>query len=92
MIQRTPRVKIMDRMMTEEPVDSPCIKVCVVDLQTEHCIGCGRSRAEIAGWVGLSSDEKRNVISLLPQRLVDMTAGRRRKGGRGMRRNELNEC
>jgi len=79
----------MDRMMIDEPVDSPCIKVCVVDLDSEHCIGCGRSRGEIAGWVALSTQEKRNVVSQLPQRLVEMTAKRRRKGGRRMRRSEF---
>lgn len=78
--------------MTDEPVDSPCIKVCVVDLESEHCIGCGRSRREIAGWVALTPDEKRNVLARLPGRLADMTAKRRRKGGRRTRRSEMNQC
>ncbi|MEM8647051.1 MAG: DUF1289 domain-containing protein, partial [Pseudomonadota bacterium] len=30
--------------------DSPCIKICVVDPETDLCIGCGRTKAEIAGW------------------------------------------
>ena len=74
--------------MTDEPVDSPCIKVCVVDLDTGHCIGCGRSRSEIASWPSLDTDEKQNVIANLPVRLSEMTAKRRRKGGRRQRRSD----
>lgn len=73
--------------MTNELVDSPCIKVCVVDLDTGYCIGCGRSRPEIAGWAGLTADDKREVVARLPDRLSEMTAKRRRKGGRRARRN-----
>ena len=73
--------------MTGETTDSPCIKVCVVDLDTGFCIGCGRNRSEIADWLRLSEAQKRDVVSELPARLADMTRNRKRKGGRRTRRS-----
>ncbi|MGZ9410804.1 MAG: DUF1289 domain-containing protein [Methylocystis sp.] len=31
-------------------VDSPCIKICELN-GDGVCVGCGRTRAEIAGWI-----------------------------------------
>ena len=51
--------------MTPDPaaprVESPCIKVCVLDAQPDGesvCIGCGRTIGEIAGWSGMSPAEQ----------------------------------
>jgi hypothetical protein len=71
--------------MSDPKTDSPCINVCVVDLDTGHCIGCGRSRTEIAGWARFDSDEKARIVSGLPARLSDMTTKRKRRGGRRSR-------
>jgi predicted Fe-S protein YdhL (DUF1289 family) len=54
---------------------TPCIKVCVVDPLSGLCIGCGRTIAEISLWPEMSEDERRAVMSGLPQR---MEAGRSR--------------
>jgi predicted Fe-S protein YdhL (DUF1289 family) len=56
-------------------MESPCIKICAIDPGTGLCEGCGRSLAEIAGWTGLSSAERRRIMAELPARL------RRRKAG-----------
>ncbi len=50
-------------------IESPCNKVCVVDPAVARCIGCGRSLAEIAGWIGYSADERRRIMADLPRRL-----------------------
>jgi predicted Fe-S protein YdhL (DUF1289 family) len=50
-------------------IESPCNKVCVVDPDSALCIGCGRSLAEIEGWVGLLPDQRARVMAELPQRL-----------------------
>ncbi len=39
-------------------VASPCTGVCTLDTTTGYCLGCLRSRDEIAAW-GSSSDEVR---------------------------------
>ncbi len=56
------------------PIASPCINVCVLDSRTDLCIGCGRRRAEIAGWRGYDDAERSRVKAELPERLRQMTS------------------
>ncbi len=58
-----------------EEVQSPCINVCAIDLNTGWCLGCYRSLDEIAGWRDFSADEKRAVLAALPARLRAPGAG-----------------
>ena len=71
----------MDDMATST-IETPCIKVCVLDPDSGLCIGCGRSRGEIGGWMGFSSHERRRVMDSLPERLATLTRNKRRRGGR----------
>lgn len=66
-------------------IETPCIKVCVVDPDTGFCIGCGRTRGEIAGWLGYSAQERHAVVLALPERVNTLTLRKRRKGGRRAR-------
>ncbi|GJD47456.1 hypothetical protein OPKNFCMD_0164 [Methylobacterium crusticola] len=52
------------------PVSTPCTKLCVLDPGTGLCEGCGRTRAEIAAWGGLSEAERRRLMARLPARLA----------------------
>lgn len=70
---------------TMDPIESPCRRVCVLDPVTDLCIGCGRTRAEIAAWRNLAPDQRRAVMAHLPDRLRDMTR-RDVRGGRLSRR------
>ena len=67
---------------SELDIESPCIKVCVVDPASGFCIGCGRTREEIARWIDISVRERRRVMRALPERISSLTDRRRRKGGR----------
>ena len=49
---------------------SPCIKLCVIDPGTRLCAGCGRTLAEIGAWASYSDDERRRIMSALPERLA----------------------
>lgn len=71
--------------MTSDPIESPCIRVCVLDSVTDQCIGCGRLRGEIAGWRTMSVEHRRAVMLTLPERLNAMTR-RGTRGGRAGRR------
>jgi predicted Fe-S protein YdhL (DUF1289 family) len=42
------------------PTDSPCVAVCST-LYDDICRGCGRTAMEVANWVFLDDDEKRDV-------------------------------
>lgn len=62
------------------PIETPCIKVCVVDPQSGLCIGCGRKRAEIAGWLAMTDEARSDIIAQLPDRLAGLTKNRKRRG------------
>jgi predicted Fe-S protein YdhL (DUF1289 family) len=44
---------------------SPCIGVCQVDGQTQTCVGCHRTLAEIGQWMYMSDDERRTIMARL---------------------------
>jgi predicted Fe-S protein YdhL (DUF1289 family) len=64
------------------PIRSPCIKLCVIEPDSGFCIGCGRSREEIAGWVGFTAGQRDTLMLELPERLKNLTRNKTRRGGR----------
>lgn len=48
---------------------TPCISLCTLDPNTELCEGCGRSLDEISQWSRMTDEQRRAVISRLPERL-----------------------
>jgi uncharacterized protein len=63
-------------------IETPCVKVCVVDPETQFCIGCGRTRDEIAAWIGMTVDDRRTIMTALPERVASLTMRKTRRGGR----------
>jgi predicted Fe-S protein YdhL (DUF1289 family) len=55
------------------PFASPCNKTCAVEPALGLCIGCGRTLAEITGWIGYSDHERACIMAELPQRLASLT-------------------
>lgn len=51
-------------------IDSPCILVCSIDEASGFCVGCGRTRDEIAGWISYTEEERRSVMAALPKRMA----------------------
>jgi predicted Fe-S protein YdhL (DUF1289 family) len=49
-------------------VESPCIKVCVLDAH-DICTGCGRALREIADWMRMDPQERRVVRDRAAARL-----------------------
>lgn len=54
---------------SEGRLETPCVNICMLDGASGLCIGCGRSGAEIAGWVDMSPAERRAIMAELPERL-----------------------
>ncbi|MEM7398682.1 MAG: DUF1289 domain-containing protein [Pseudomonadota bacterium] len=50
-------------------METPCVNICMLDETSGLCIGCGRSGEEIADWVNLSPEERRAIMTTLPERL-----------------------
>jgi uncharacterized protein len=63
-------------------IETPCVKICVVEPETGFCIGCGRTRMEIASWLGMRADERRTLMEALPERVATLTLRKTRRGGR----------
>lgn len=69
-------------------VKTPCKNICVIDTETSECIGCGRTRLEIAGWTRMSADERQLVMAELDQRVATLSKRKKRKGGARSRRQK----
>jgi predicted Fe-S protein YdhL (DUF1289 family) len=57
-------------------LETPCVNVCLLDEETGHCVGCGRTIAEIAGWASLSDGERRAIMATLPARMQRLEEAR----------------
>ena len=61
--------------MSAEPIESPCIDLCVIDERTGLCEGCHRSLDEIAEWSTYTAAERRRIIEELESRAPDGEQG-----------------
>jgi predicted Fe-S protein YdhL (DUF1289 family) len=50
------------------PIETPCVKVCVVDGESGLCLGCQRTLAEVAAWTRFSDAERAEIMAALPAR------------------------
>jgi len=51
-------------------IETPCIKICVIDQDTSLCQGCGRSLEEIARWGSFSDEQRRQIMKQLKARIL----------------------
>ena len=58
-------------MTTKLP--SPCISICQIDPVSQNCIGCYRTRQEIARWPAMTADEQQLLLQQLKQRRAEKT-------------------
>ena len=73
-----------DEVWTRDEIESPCVKICLIHPEAAICVGCHRTREEIAIWGRLSAEARRAVMEDLPARKA-LLPGRRggRKGRKG---------
>jgi predicted Fe-S protein YdhL (DUF1289 family) len=57
-------------------IETPCVKVCTLDVRSGLCLGCGRTIDEIAHWTTMSVSERGRVMEQLPSRLATSNAGK----------------
>lgn len=72
-----------DEVWKRDEIESPCVKVCVVNPETRLCIGCRRTVDEISRWSRMSPEERRAVMAALPARNPGPSG---RRGGARARR------
>lgn len=44
---------------------TPCVSVCKIDKETKVCLGCNRTRDEIAMWSKMSDEERLDIMNRL---------------------------
>ena len=64
----------MDDDLTQLKLVSPCISICQMDADNDLCLGCHRTRGEIAAWPRMSADEQSILLSELRARRVAANA------------------
>jgi len=71
-----------DDLWKRAEIDSPCVKVCVIEPKSRLCTGCLRTIDEIGAWSMMSQDARRMIMDDLPARASQIT---KRRGGRAAR-------
>ena len=57
-----------DYVWKRNEIESPCIKLCVIDENYKLCIGCFRTAAEITKWSKLTSKKRKEIMGTLKKR------------------------
>lgn len=53
-------------------IESPCVKICIMEPVSGLCHGCARTLDEIAGWAGFAPEHRRKVMAELDARRARM--------------------
>ena len=77
---------LTDEIWRRDEIESPCKKICVIHPGADICIGCFRTRHEIAGWSRMKSEARRALMDDLPSREPMLTRGGRRGGAAARRK------
>ena len=65
---------------------SPCVSVCQMDSEDGFCLGCYRTRAEIAAWGSMDQGEQILLLDILRDRRAEATGVLRRASRRNKKR------
>ncbi|SIT80518.1 hypothetical protein SAMN05421665_1122 [Yoonia rosea] len=71
-----------DHIWSRAEIESPCIKICVIEPKSRLCTGCLRSIDEIGAWSRMTPEVRAEIMAELPARASQIT---QRRGGRAAR-------
>lgn len=54
-------------------MESPCKLICEIDLKSGLCVGCGRSREEVAMWTRYTDAQRAFIMTELKGRLQKLS-------------------
>lgn len=55
-------------------MESPCVRICVMDPVSGLCRGCARTLDEIVAWGTMTPDIRRTIMRELDQRMARVAA------------------
>ena len=65
---------------------SPCVSVCQMDPSDGVCLGCYRTRGEIASWRSMDEADQLKLLDILSERRAAATGAKRRRPRRQVQR------
>ena len=68
---------------------SPCVSICQMDPEDEFCLGCFRTRSEIASWSNMNQESQMMLLEALVGRRAEATGIRRRPSRRNLKRSNM---
>ncbi len=71
-----------DRTWRRSEIESPCVKICVIEPKSRLCTGCLRTIDEIGAWSQMTPEIRAEIMAELPSRKGQLT---QRRGGRAAR-------
>lgn len=57
----------------DTPILSPCRRLCRLDSTGSYCTGCGRTRAELGTWRGMTNPERQTLMDGLAARRATLS-------------------
>ncbi|MEZ5851239.1 MAG: DUF1289 domain-containing protein [Hyphomicrobiaceae bacterium] len=51
-------------------METPCVRICTIDAHSGLCVGCLRTRDEIAGWMAMTRERRLQIMRELPARCI----------------------
>ena len=77
-----------DEIWKRDEVESPCVKVCIIDNEERICVGCFRTISEITNWSKYTS-QQRNIITEDLKIRSKKLAPKRRGGRKNRLKNQI---
>lgn len=73
-----PEKKVKTAMATSDQLKSkkltsPCVSICQMGVNSGLCVGCYRTRAEIAAWQSMDQDDQVFLLDILRDRRAAAT-------------------
>lgn len=71
-----------DKIWRRSEIESPCVKICVIEPKSRLCTGCLRTIDEIGSWSQMTPEIRAEIMAELPDRKGQLS---QRRGGRAAR-------
>ena len=73
------KIKTPSAHQATAKLPSPCISVCQMDPFDGICIGCYRTRVEIASWRSMDEADQQQLLDILSERQATANRVKRRR-------------
>lgn len=79
-------IKLSSTDQAKTKLPSPCVSVCQINPSDGVCLGCYRTRGEIASWPSMDEADQQKLLDILSERRAVVTGVKRRRPRRRVER------